>query len=54
MALSKPELFSNTTNKDTMKAHTAETLATMTPAKAIQFLKEGNDRFLNNLKYERN
>ena len=25
-----------------MKAHTAETLATMTPSKAINFLKEGN------------
>lgn len=37
-----------------MKAHTAETLATMTPAKAINFLKEGNQRFLNNLKYNRN
>lgn len=37
-----------------MKAHTAETLATMTPVKAIQFLKEGNQRFLNNLKYNRN
>ncbi len=37
-----------------MKAHTAETLATMTPAKAINFLKEGNLRFINNLKVNRN
>lgn len=37
-----------------MKAHTAETLATMTPEKAIQFLKEGNQRFINNLKINRN
>lgn len=37
-----------------MKAHTAETLATMTPAKAIEFLKEGNQRFINNLKVNRN
>lgn len=37
-----------------MKAHTAETLATMTPTKAVQFLKEGNERFLNNLKFNRN
>lgn len=37
-----------------MKAHTAETLATMTPAKAINFLKEGNIRFINNLKVNRN
>ena len=37
-----------------MKVHTAETLATMTPAKAINFLKEGNQRFLNNLKMNRN
>jgi len=37
-----------------MKVHTAETLATMTPTKAIQFLKEGNERFLNNLKFNRN
>ncbi|WP_228852753.1 carbonic anhydrase family protein [Aegicerativicinus sediminis] len=37
-----------------MKAHTKETQATMTPAKAIQFLKEGNQRFQNNLKANRN
>ena len=37
-----------------MKAHTKETHATMTPKKAIQFLKEGNERFQNNLKANRN
>jgi carbonic anhydrase len=37
-----------------MKAHTKETQATLTPLKALQFLKEGNDRFLNNLKTNRN
>ncbi|RSK41645.1 carbonic anhydrase family protein [Mangrovimonas spongiae] len=37
-----------------MKAHTKETQATMTPQKAIQFLKEGNQRFQSNLKANRN
>ncbi|WP_291865450.1 carbonic anhydrase family protein [Maribacter sp.] len=37
-----------------MKAHTKETQATMTPEKALQFLKEGNQRFKNNLKANRN
>ena len=37
-----------------MKAHTRETQATMTPAKSLQFLKEGNQRFQNNLKANRN
>ncbi len=37
-----------------MKAHTRETQATMTPNKALQFLKEGNQRFQNNLKANRN
>ena len=36
-----------------MKAHTAETLATITPEKALNFLKEGNQRFINNLKANR-
>lgn len=40
-------------NKD-MKAHTAETQATVTPKKALQFLKEGNERFVSNLKLNRN
>ncbi|MBT8302454.1 MAG: carbonic anhydrase [Maribacter sp.] len=37
-----------------MKAHTKETQASITPAKALQFLKEGNQRFQNNLKANRN
>lgn len=37
-----------------MKAHSAETQATITPSKALQFLKEGNARFVNNLKINRN
>ncbi|NNG09945.1 MAG: carbonic anhydrase [Arenibacter sp.] len=37
-----------------MKAHTKETQATMTPEKAMQFLKEGNQRFQDNLKANRN
>ncbi|WOK09730.1 carbonic anhydrase family protein [Imperialibacter roseus] len=37
-----------------MKAHTKETQATMTPAKALEFLKQGNERFQNNLKANRN
>ena len=37
-----------------MKAHTKETQSTVTPAKALQFLREGNYRFVNNLKSNRN
>ena len=37
-----------------MKAHTSETQSTITPDKALQFLKEGNQRFVNNLKINRN
>lgn len=37
-----------------MKAHTRETQATMTPHKALQYLKEGNQRFQGNLKANRN
>lgn len=37
-----------------MKAHTKETQATMTPEKSLRFLKEGNVRFQNNLKTNRN
>ncbi|GHC43479.1 carbonic anhydrase family protein [Ulvibacter litoralis] len=37
-----------------MKAHTKETQLTMTPEKALAFLKEGNLRFQNNLKANRN
>ena len=37
-----------------MKAHTSETQKTMTPEKSLQYLKEGNLRFQNNLKANRN
>ena len=37
-----------------MKAHTRETQATMTPQKSLRYLKEGNERFQNNLKTNRN
>lgn len=37
-----------------MKAHSKETQALMTPRKALQFLQEGNNRFINNLKANRN
>jgi carbonic anhydrase len=37
-----------------MKAHTRETQTTMTPKKSLQYLKEGNLRFQNNLKANRN
>ncbi|MBF5026845.1 carbonic anhydrase [Planobacterium oryzisoli] len=37
-----------------MKAHTSETQATITPEKALEFLKEGNKRFVGNLKVNRN
>ena len=37
-----------------MKAHTKETQATMTPQKSLQHLKDGNLRFQNNLKANRN
>lgn len=37
-----------------MRTHTKETQATITPEKALTFLKEGNQRFQNNLKANRN
>jgi carbonic anhydrase len=37
-----------------MKAHNRETQATMTPQKALAFLKEGNARFVGNLRAHRN
>lgn len=37
-----------------MKAHTRETQQSLTPDKALNFLKEGNARFQNNLKANRN
>ncbi len=37
-----------------MKAHTLETQASITPLRALEILKEGNQRFINNLKVNRN
>ncbi len=37
-----------------MKAHTHETQQSITPLRAIEILKEGNQRFVNNLKANRN
>jgi carbonic anhydrase len=37
-----------------MRTHNKETQSTITPAIALQYLKEGNQRFINNLKYNRN
>lgn len=37
-----------------MKAHTLESQSTITPARALEFLKEGNQRFVQNLKVNRN
>lgn len=37
-----------------MKSHYWETRESMTPEKALVFLQEGNDRFLNNLRINRN
>src|SRR5690606_24329377 len=37
-----------------MRAHTKETQATLSPEKAIEILKQGNERFQNNLKANRN
>lgn len=37
-----------------MKTHTSETQSTISPEKALEFLKEGNIRFVNNLKVNRN
>jgi len=37
-----------------MKAHTLETQSTTTPEKALTFLQQGNERFVQNLKMNRN
>jgi carbonic anhydrase len=37
-----------------MRTHTQETQSEITPFRALEILKEGNDRFVNNLKYNRN
>jgi carbonic anhydrase len=36
-----------------MKAHTKETQSNLTPRKALEILKEGNERFIHNLKVQR-
>lgn len=48
----KEQIFKIKNNE--MKAHNAETQATVTPQKALQFLKDGNKRFVSNLKLNRN
>jgi carbonic anhydrase len=40
--------------RSAMKAHTLESQATITPARALEILKEGNARFINNLRVNRN
>jgi carbonic anhydrase len=37
-----------------MRTHNKETQMSLTPDKALAILKEGNDRFVNNLKANRN
>ena len=37
-----------------MRVHSRDELLTMTPSKALEFLKEGNQRFINNLSINRN
>jgi len=37
-----------------MRTHNKESQSTVTPFLALQYLKEGNQRFVNNLKYNRN
>lgn len=37
-----------------MRTHNKESQSTITPAMALQYMKEGNQRFINNLKYNRN
>lgn len=37
-----------------MRTHTKDSQATMTPERSLQILKEGNHRFINNLKANRN
>lgn len=37
-----------------MKAHSLASQSTITPEKALEFLKAGNERFINNLKVNRN
>lgn len=51
---SVPKRFLKKLKEKIMKAHTSETQATITPEKALLFLQEGNQRFVNNLKVNRN
>ena len=44
----------NNIKQNIMKAHTKETQEKMTPQKALDTLKEGNQRFQNNIKTNRN
>ena len=37
-----------------MRTHNKDTQSTMSPLRALEILKEGNQRFVNNLKYNRN
>ena len=37
-----------------MRTHNKESQSTISPSVALQYLKEGNQRFVNNLKYNRN
>ena len=37
-----------------MRTHNKDSQATVTPTTALQYLQEGNQRFVNNLKYNRN
>ncbi|MBL8981996.1 MAG: carbonic anhydrase, partial [Gemmatimonadetes bacterium] len=37
-----------------MRTHNRESQASMTPDKSLKFLREGNSRFINNLKANRN
>src|ERR1043165_45727 len=37
-----------------MRTHNKESQSTMTPSMAIEILKDGNKRFVNNLKFNRN
>ena len=51
---SVPKRFLKKLKEKIMKAHTSETQSTITPEKALLFLQEGNQRFVNNLKVNRN
>ena len=47
-------LLNTLKNKSTMKAHNKDSQSQMTPRKALEFLQEGNNRFIKNLKTNRN